>query len=59
MVSAFVLMDLEENNNKSVADQLIAEYLRKLIAGIDTTTTEQNVNVKKKNGQLISSAVAR
>ncbi len=48
MVSAFVLMDLEENNNKSVADQLIAEYLRKLIAGIDTSASEQPIAVKKK-----------
>ena len=48
MVSAFVLMDLEENNNKSVADELIADYLKKLLEGIDTTATEQNVAVKKK-----------
>lgn len=48
MVSALVLMDLEENKNKSVADRLIADYLKNLLAGIDTTVSEQNVTVKKK-----------
>lgn len=48
MVSALVLMDLEENKNKSVADRLIADYLKNLLAGIDTTASEENVAVKKK-----------
>ena len=47
MVSALVLMDLEENHNKTLADQLIAEYLKKLLSGSDMTATEQNAAVIK------------
>ena len=48
MVSALVLMDLEENKNKSAADRLIADYLKNLLAGIDTTVSEESFTVKKK-----------